>query len=318
MKYILFLFALILTNSAFSANLSSNSTPSLTLALNWKAEPEFGGFYSAALQGIYKKHGLDVKIQEGGSGTPTIQMLANDKVDFAIVSADEIILSQDKNSRNKVKALFAVYQTAPYIIMTHAEKNFKNLKEVFTSEGILSIQSGLPYFNFLIQKFGKASMKVKVVPYLGGVSHFLNDKNLSQQGFITSEPLVAEKAGAKVKSFMVSNEGFNPYVVVIATTENNLKKQTEIVKKFIAASREGWTEYLKSPQPTNKYMATLNKSLDLETFRKSAEAQKPLIENQKEELGAMTKSRWETLIQQMKDLGLIKNQLKAEDLFFNL
>lgn len=308
MKYIFFVFVLVLTKPAFSAN--------MILALNWKAEPEFGGFYAAALQGLYKKHGLEVKIQEGGSGTPTVQMLTNGKVDFAIVSADEIILSQDKN-KNKVKALFAVYQTAPYIIMTHAEKNFKTLQDVFTSDGTLSIQSGLPYYQFLLRKFGKTNVKTKIVPYIGGVTHFLNDKNFSQQGFITSEPLSAEKAGAKVKNFLIANEGFNPYVVVIATTEAMLKDKPDVVKKFVAASREGWTEYLRSPQATNDYMATLNKSLDLETFRKSAEAQKPLIEKQGDKLGTMTKSRWETLLQQMRDLGLIKNPLKAEDLFLN-
>ncbi|WP_413612157.1 ABC transporter substrate-binding protein [Bdellovibrio sp. HCB-110] len=287
---------------------------SVTLALNWKAEPEFGGFYSAALQGIYKKHGLDVKILEGGSGTPTVQMLANNKVEFAIVSADEIILSQDRNAKNKVKGLFAVYQTSPYIVMTHAEKNFKTLKDVFASEGILSMQSGLPYYQFLVQKFGKP--KVKVVPYTGGVSNFLNNKNFSQQGFITTEPLSAEKAGAKVKSFLIADEGFNPYLVVIAATEETLSKKPELVKKIVTASREGWISYLKDPKATNQYMATLNKSLDLETFNKAADIQKPLIET-KETLGSMTSARWETLVQQLKDLKLIKSSPKAQDLFVN-
>ncbi|WP_295906130.1 ABC transporter substrate-binding protein [uncultured Bdellovibrio sp.] len=286
----------------------------VTLALNWKAEPEFGGFYAAALQGIYKKHGLDVKILEGGSGTPTVQMLANNKVEFAIVSADEIILSQDRNAKNKVKGLFAVYQTAPYIVMTHAEKNFKSLKDVFASEGILSMQSGLPYYQFLVQKFGKP--KVKVVPYTGGVSNFLNNKDFSQQGFITTEPLSAEKAGAKVKNFLIADEGFNPYLVVIGATEETLNKKPELVKKLVEASREGWAAYLKDPKATNQYMATLNKSLDLETFNKAAEVQKPLIET-KETLGSMTATRWEALVQQLKDLKLIKSTPKAQDLFAN-
>jgi len=301
------LFILPLTVSA------ENLTP-VTLALNWKAEPEFGGFYAAAVQGIYKKHGLDVKIIEGGSGTPTVQMLANSKVQFAIVSADEIILSQDRNPKNKVQGLFAVYQTAPYIVMTHAERGFKSLQDVFNSNGVLAMQSGLPYYQYLIKKFGKP--KVKVVPYTGGVGNFLNDKNFSQQGFITTEPLSAEKAGAKVKSFLIADEGFNPYLVVLAATEDTLKKNPELAKKLVAASREGWAAYLRDPKPANQYMATLNKSLDLETFNKAAEVQKPLIEN-KEALGTMSAARWDTLVQQLKDLKLIKNAPKAQDLFVN-
>lgn len=301
------LISVFLTSAAFAAN-----TP-VTLALNWKAEPEFGGFYAASLKGFYKAQGLDVKVLEGGSGTPTVQMLANNKVDFAIVSADELIISQDKNKVNKVKALFAVYQKSPYIVMTHAERNFKSLKDVFTNEGFLSMQSGLPYYQFLVQKFGKP--KVRVVPYLGGVSNFVNDMTFSQQGFITIEPLSAEKAGAKVKNFLIADEGFNPYLVVLATTEETLKNKPELVQKVLTATREGWAQYLKDPKATNEHMAKLNKAIDLETFNKAADIQKPLIETAGVTVGSMSDERWDTLVQQMKKLKLIKSTPKASDLY---
>lgn len=307
MKNLVLVLSLLIGISTYAAPMP------VTLALNWKAEPEFGGFYAASLEKIFDKEGLQVKITEGGSGTPTIQMLANGKVDFAIVSSDEVILSQDRNPKNKVVALFAVYQTAPYIVMTHAEKNFKNLKEVFQSEGILSIQSGLPYYQYLVKKFGPP--KVKVVPYLGGVGNFLNDKNFSQQGFLTTEPLSAEKGGAKVKNFLIADEGFNPYLVVLAAREETIKKNPELVRKMLTATHAGWESYLKDPAKTNQHMATLNKSLDLETFNKAAEIQKPLISNKDEKLGSMSEARWSKMVEQMKDLKQIKSSPKASELF---
>lgn len=306
MKFLITVLSLIL----ISGNLFAADP--IRLVLNWKAEPEFGGFYSAALEGIYKKHGLDVEIVEGGSGTPTVQMLANKKVEFAIVSADEIILSQDRKTTNKVKALFAVYQTSPYIIMSHAEKGYKNLKDVFQSEGILSVQSGLPFYPYLVKKFGKP--KVQIVPYLGGIGSFLKDKNFSQQGFATTEPTAAEKAGAKVQNFLIADEGFNPYLVVLATTEEVLKQKPEVVTKIVQATREGWISYLKDPTATNKHMAKLNKALDLDTFNKGAKIQEPLIVIKGTEIGSMSESRWVTLVDQLHDLGLIKTKPKAQDL----
>lgn len=285
----------------------------ITLALNWKAEPEFGGFYAADLLGYFKEQGLDVKIQEGGSGTPTVQMLANSKVDFAIVSADEIILSQDRGGKNKVKALFSVYQTSPYIVMAHKERGFKSLKDVFQNDGILSLQSGLPYYQYLVKKFGKP--KVKVVPYAGGVGSFVNDKNFSQQGFITIEPLLAEKAGAKAQSFLIADVGFNPYLVVLATTDAVLKNKPDVTKKILTAVKKGWDAYLKDPTATNKHMSSLNKSLDLETFNKGADIQKPLILVDKTEPGSMTTVRWQTLADQLQDLGLIKKKQNPQDYF---
>src|SRR5438067_2517509 len=90
---------------------SSASTTKVQLALNWKPEPEFGGFYAAQINGDYQKEKLDVEILPGGSGTPTVQMIGAGTVPFGIVSADEIILARSKG--NDVVALFAVYQTNP-------------------------------------------------------------------------------------------------------------------------------------------------------------------------------------------------------------
>lgn len=308
------LFATILTVMTLSSVQGKTQVKAFTLALNWKAEPEFGGFYEAQLKNLYQKQGLQIKILEGGSGTPTIQMLANGKVDFAIVSADELILAHDRNPKNKIKALFAVYQTSPYIIMTHAERNFKSLKEVFATEGILSLQSGLPYYSFLVQKFGKP--KARVVPYSGGVGSFLNNKQLSQQGFLTIEPVAAERAGQKTKNFVIADEGFNPYLVVVAVTEKFWKSQPETVKALHRAVLEGWQLYLKDPKTTNLHMSQLNKSLDLATFERASEIQKPLI--QSDPLGQMTEERWTTLIEQMRNLKLIHKPIQAKDLFLTL
>lgn len=286
----------------------------IKLALNWKAEPQFGGFYAAQLNGEFKKRGLEVEILEGGSGTPTVQMLGANKVDFAIVSAEEIIVAQDRGS--SITGLFATYQTNPQAIMTHEERHFKSLQEVFNSEGVLSIQSGLSYAQYLMKKYPRP--KAKIVPYLGGITNFTKDPQYSQQCFFTSEPLVAEKAGLKVKTFLVSEEGFNPYTTVVAINTEALKKDSKTATAVVEAVRAGWQEYLKNPEPTNKLMAGINKAMDAETFTKSAAAQRGLIETietKQKGLGFMSAERWQSLISQLKELKIIKKDLKAQDMY---
>lgn len=292
-------------------------TAKIKFALNWKAEPQFGGFYAAELNGEFKKRGLNVEILEGGSGTPTVQMLSSNKVDFAIVSAEEIIVAHDRGA--SITALFATYQTNPQAIMTHDERHFKSLKDVFGSEGVLSMQSGLSYAQFLLKKYPKA--KVKIVPYLGGITNFTKDPKYSQQCFFTSEPLLAEKSGLKVKTFLVSEEGFNPYTTVVAVQSDRLKKDPKTAKALVEAIRAGWQEYLKNPEPTNKFMAGINKAMDAETFTKSAFVQNNLIETDETKqkgLGAMSEERWQSLIAQLKELKIIKKDLKAQDLYQGL
>lgn len=285
------------------------------LALNWKPEPQFGGFYAADVEGYFAKAGLNVEILPGGSGTPTVQMVAAGSVDFAVVSADEVILSQSKGS--DVVALFATYQTNPQGIMVHAERGFKSLDDVFNHEGTLAWQAGLPYALYLKKKF--AHPKVKLVPYLGGISNFMNDSNFSQQCFVTSEPLSAKKANAKAQTFLVADAGYNPYTTVLVTRHRVLKENREMVAKVVQAVREGWQKYLDAPEKTNMKMSELNKAMDLATFVESAQAQKPLIATkEKSALGAMTSERWSELAKQMKDLGLIQKVPDSQNLFQNL
>ncbi len=283
------------------------------LALNWKPEPQFGGFYEAQKSGFFKEQNVDVEILEGGSGTPTVQMLANGKVDFAIVSAEEILILNDKSPKKKVVAVFASFQTNPQIIMTHEERKFQNLKEVFAAPGIIAVQSGLTYAQFLFKKLGKPV--AKLVPYSGGITNFLRDKNFSQQGFLTSEPIAAEKSGAKVKSFLVAEEGFNPYTTVVAVRADFLKKNRAAVESVVKAIRKGWENYLTNPEETNKLMGSVNKSMDQETFRKSAQAQINLIKTSK--LGSMSEDRWTSLIHQLHDLKFIKSKMSANQVFTN-
>ncbi len=285
------------------------------IALNWKPEPQFGGFYAADVEGYFSRAGLNVEILPGGSGTPTVQMVAAGSVDFAVVSADEVILSQSKGS--DVVAVFATYQTNPQGIMVHAERGFKSLDEVFKNEGTLAWQAGLPYALFLKKKF--TNPKVKLVPYLGGISNFMSDSSFSQQCFVTSEPLSAKKANAKVQTFLVADAGYNPYTTVLVTRHRVLKQKRELVVKVVQAVREGLKKYLEAPERTNQKMSELNKAMDLATFVESAQAQKPLIATKDPmELGKMTATRWKELSDQMKDLGLIQNVPETQKLFENL
>jgi NitT/TauT family transport system substrate-binding protein len=288
----------------------STKSNRIKLALNWKPEPEFGGFYAAP----YAKHGLDVEILPGGSGTPTVQMIGAGSVDFGIVSADEIVLARSHG--NDVVALFAVYQDSPTGIMAHASRNLTSIGDVL-KDGTLAIESGLPFARLLERKYGFSH--VKVVPSPGGdITAFLHDEKFAQQCFLTSEPIAARKKGVAVKVFAVSEIGYDPYTTVLAVSGESLRKSPDRVRAMVAAVREGWRAYLDDPKPANQQMNQLNPTMDAPTFAEVAEVQKPLIETdatRRYGLGTMSRERWETLLAQFKQLGDISQTIPAEDCF---
>jgi len=294
--------------------LSSSFAMAQDLALNWKPEPEFGGFYEALLDGFYQKAGLNVKILPGGAGQPVTQMVAAKKVKFGIAAADEVILARAQGA--KVVALFAVYQKSPQGFMVHPERKIHSLKQLFQSEGTIALQKGLPYTVWLQKQY--APIKAKIVPYTGGITSFIRDPNFSQQCFITSEPIAARREKLNPQTFLISESGFNPYLTVVIAHEDTLKQDAATVQKFVDATRKGWNAYLKDSKKTNVEMQKLNPSLDLATFQEAAKLQKPLIETaetRKKGVGFMSLERWKTLYDQMREIKLVKSGLNASEFF---
>jgi len=285
----------------------------LELALNWKPEPEFGGIFEAERLGAFAQRGLAVE-RTGGPGAPVVQMMTAKQVSFGIASADEVVLARDRGS--DVVAIFATYQTCPQGLMTHAARGLDTLDALFASPGTLAVEPGLPYVKFLEKRYGFAALKV--VPYSYSIGPFLGDPTLTQQVFVTAEPIAAKRAGKDPKVFLVAESGYDPYTAVVITHGDTLRDDAARVAAFVAALREGWQGYLADPAPANALMGPLNPEMDAEAFRLAAEAQEALIAAPDGAVGRMSAERWAELARQLKELGLVKEAQPPERYFTNL
>ncbi|HVR29769.1 MAG TPA: ABC transporter substrate-binding protein [Thermoanaerobaculia bacterium] len=288
------------------------------LQLNWKPEPQFGGFYAAQVTGAYARHGLEVAIRPGGASAPTVDMLGAGTVPFAIVSGDEIVRARANG--NLLVGLFAAYQTNPQGIMTRASRGFTTLADVFAHPGTLAMERGLPYSRFLERKYGFEKLRIVPSPF-GDLSLFRTDPHYSMQCFVTAEPLQARRIGIEPQTFLVAESGYNPYTTVLTTSESYLGANRATVEAMVEAVREGWQAYLADPTATNELMHRLNPTMDARTFAESAAAQQPLIEGEggdRSSVGAMTLERWRTLVDQLVELGVIFEPVPAEQCFVDL
>jgi NitT/TauT family transport system substrate-binding protein len=297
------------------AKSDSGSPPPIQLTLDWKPEPEFGGFYAASQAGAFSKHALNVKIQPAGEGADTWQLVATGRTEFATSSADQVLIARKQKA--DVIAIFAVYQTFPQGIMVHQSRGFNSIKDVFTHDGVLLAEDN-SWLHFLQKKF--APVQVKITGYGGGIAEFLAKTDYSQQCFVTSEPILARHQGSDPQTFLIADEGFNPYTTVVICKGELWKTHPDEVKSMAAACREGWRAYLDDPDPVNGVMHGLNPDMDLQTFGEAAAAQKPLIETDQTRaagLGTMRMDRWKTLAGQLVDLGVIDGSVDPQGCFVN-
>lgn len=293
------------SGAAAAGGTAAAGKTAVTLQLNWTPEPEFGGFYTAAHDGLYAKEGLDVTVKAGGAGVQTWKMVATGDVPFAIAEQGEILRARLKGA--DLVALFAVYQTSPQALMVHKASGATSLADVFTSGKIkkVAMESGLPYVKFLEKKYGFG--KVEVVQHGGNLGLFLADPTMAQQCFAFAEPLSAKEKGVEVSVFSTAEAGFNPYLAVVITSGKYLAEHRDVVEAFARGTRAGWKAYLDDAKPTNEYLKTQGASMTVEAMNQYADLQKPYVigDDKAKYLGYMSEERWKALGEQLHDLGEI-------------
>jgi len=285
----------------------------ISLQLNWFPEAEHGGYYAARLLGYFEQEGLDVEILPGGPNASVIQKTAGQQVTFAVANADQVLLGREQQA--EVVALMAPLQFSPRCIMVHADSgidDFSGLKGMTVAMG-----SGKAYARFM-EKQGLLE-DVKVVAYSGSVARFLQRKDFAQQGYVFSEPFVAQQQGARTRNLMVSDLGFNPYTSILVTSNQQLETNRELVHRMVRASIRGWKKYLEDPLQVNEHIHSVNEEMSLEILAFGVEQLKPLClpgDMPAEDLGQMTAERWETLAGQLRSLDLLGDSVRATDAYY--
>lgn len=279
---------------------ASGLTP-VRVQLNWVPEPEFGGLYAAKLQGFFKAEGLAVTLIKGSAGVPAAQLAASGKVEFSVVSADQVITLRSRGA--PLVATYASFQTSPRAILVHANSPHKDLKSLWMSSARVAMEPGLPDTRWLDKQYPGGSLKK--VAASGGLAGFMQDKSLAQAVYIFAEPVELSLRKIPTRTFKVADSGYNPYAVVLATRDEYLAKNPEVVAKFTRALQKGWAHYLATPQPTNIEMAKLNPAMKKEAMDLSARLADPYVRGEGK-LGAMTTARWQTLRAQLVELGVVQ------------
>lgn len=280
----------------------TSSTEKVRVQLNWFPEPEFGGLYAAQANGFFADEGLDVELLKGGPDVPAPQMLASGRVEFAVVAAPQLMTLRARGGN--ATAVFATFQKYPRGILVRADSGYEDLESFWKSDGKVMAQDGLAFIKWLKKKYGKTDLSF--VPYGGSLAPFISNTVQGMQCFATAEPVQLEMDGVQTSVFLLADEGYNPYVALIAVNDKVLEERPEMVNRFVKALRRGWDAYLATPAKTNALIKSLNpdlksKVLELATVRLADFVQSDVTREHAP--GWMVEERWETLGRQLVELG---------------
>jgi len=273
---------------------------------DWYPQPEHGGFYEALLKGYYRQEGLDVTIIPGGPYLIAEQQVSTGDAQFGMGSSDRI-LTADSQGQSLV-AVAATMQQDPQAIMVHAASPVHSFADL---EGrTVAVKPGSTWFEYLVARYKLKN--VRETPATYSIANFLQDPDYIQQIFVTSEPYFARKAGAQVRTLLISDTGYAPYRVFF-TTRDYLTQHPDVVAKFVRASLRGWRDYIADPRAVNAELLKLNPAMSLEQMQFTCQALKDghfiYPDDDPSRAGDFDPARWSKMYQQLVDLGVIKHPI---------
>ncbi|MSU46876.1 MAG: myristoyl transferase [Lacunisphaera sp.] len=278
---------------------------------DWFPQPEHGGYYQALAKGFYAAEGLEVEILPGGPNAHVMTSVAIGRADLGMTNGDDVIVAVARGV--PIKMVGAEMQRDPQGILFHTEHSLRDLRDL---EGkTLMAGAGSTWLEVLKKKSG---VKFNLLPLVGDLARFMNNKEFVQQCFVTNEPFFARLRGANVGALLIASDSYEPYRVMFTGNEF-LTKHPDIVGKFVRASVRGWIDYLTGdPAPANQLLAAKRADLPPEFMAYSIKAMNDyrlvLGDPAKGEfVGQLTVARLQKQIALLQEVGVLDRPVAVKD-----
>ena len=280
---------------------------------NWRAQAEHGGFYHAVAAGIYRKHGIEADIRMGGPQQNPSALLLGGRVDMIMSNSFEAINYVKENI--PFMCIASIFQKDPQVLISHPGVGHDTLAALKGKPILVGAAGRTSFWPFLKAKFGFTDEQVR--PYTFNMAPFLADKQMSQQGFLSSEPFAIEEVGVKPVVHLIADAGFDNYNTTINIANKMVAEKKDLVQRFVTATLEGWAEYMKGGAAIEAANALIKKDNPDMTDAKIAYAIRVMNERGivrsgdalKLGVGAMTAERWKSFYDTMAATGVFPTGL---------
>jgi len=301
----------------FSTTFSSVQATELTYRLKWLFNASVAGDIYAEEMGYFEQAGLTVTIKEGGPGKNGIRELELGQADFAVASADQVILALEKGA--EVVVLFQIFQVNP--MQWIYRDTLPPITDLAQLKGkSIGVTFGGNDESIMNTLFAKGGIKRKDVTLEGArfdFTPFLTGEvqiwpvYRNSQGVILQKRLQAE--GEDVRFLNPSAFGVNFVANSVVTSKKNFTTRPEIVHAFQSTLQKAWTEAM-DPANLDKTVAAVaprDKGNSEEIIRLQLIATEELVAA--EQFGTIDKKGWLQTEKIMLQEGLIKKPVNIEN-----
>jgi NitT/TauT family transport system substrate-binding protein len=282
----------------------------LVFHTDWRAQAEHGGYYQAIAAGLYEKAGIECDLRQGGPNLNIGQLLLTGRVDMTMSNSFEAFTYVREDA--PFFTIASIFQKDPQVLIGHPDTGFDTFEDLKGRTLLIGSGGRVTYWPYLRKKYGLSDSQLR--PYTFNMAPFLADRNVVQQGFLTSEPYsIAQAIGRMPPVLLIADAGFSAYQTTIAISRKLATEKRDLIQRFVNATLEGWAQYLKGGPAIEAANAMIKKANPEQTDDRIAYAIKVLNERGivmsgdalTGGIGAMSAARWQDFYRSMVDVGVL-------------
>jgi NitT/TauT family transport system substrate-binding protein len=229
----------------------------ISVQTDWFASTDHAALYAAELYGYFEARDLKVEIRQGGPGIRAANDVATGRATFGLALPENIILAAAEEV--PLLSVFASYQESPIGLMVHEQSGVSDIKGI--ADLSVQIFPGQVFWEVLKHETGITPQEIA---FDGSMTAWAENPDWAVQGFATTNPFDARKAGATPRMLTATALGFRSYAGVIFTDQSFAKDNPEKMAAFVAALQQGYAEFLVNPHAVIEY---INRDLLCRTSR---------------------------------------------------
>jgi putative hydroxymethylpyrimidine transport system substrate-binding protein len=277
------------------------------VALDWYPNANHAGLYLAQERGYYAEEGLAPEFYTPSDPTTVLQTVGAGRDDFGISYQTDILLARAAGV--PVVSVLALVQAPLQGIMVLADSGITRPRDlVGKTVGYPGIPSQEAFLATMLEDDGATMDGVDLVNIdfnlVPGLISGQVDASLG--AFWTHEPILAEQEGYPTNVLKVDDWGVPPYYeLVIAASEDTVTERSELVERFLRATRRGYEGAIADPAAGIAALRAASPDLDVAVEEAGIALLVPVWTAGDVPFGTQSAERWNDYAAWMAERGLI-------------
>lgn len=298
------------------ASLDEEGRIRLRFAIEGKPTAAHGGFYQALANGAYRRRGLTVQIIICPPGVRTPQLLASNMAELGWGSSSFVPMNLIAEGA-PVRAVAAFFQKDPQILMAHPDPALTGISSLTGRPFVIADPSAVGAWTWLKHKYGFRDSQL--VDDSASAASFYDNRRAVAEGSLITDPWRVQREGRfDPRIFLLADEDYASYGGLVLAPISFARDNATALRNFIAATAEGWRDYIRGDQAAVAAAEGLiqrdNPELVPETLIEARQAMRVrgIVDGGDAALygfGAMTADRWLAFFNAAADAGIYRPEL---------